>query len=343
MTVYAGLDVSLKQTHVCIVEGSGAVVWRGRSASRVEALVSVLRDRAPGLGRLGLETGSLSPYLVHGLREAGFEVVCLDARVAKQALKASPMKTDKNDAETLAQLVRIGFWRAVHVKSFETHRVRGLLKGRDKLVCLRRRLMSQMRGLLRPLGLVVGQVSAGRFAARIGELVSGDALMEAVTGALLGALEAITGELAKLDRLVRGLARRHPVCRRLMSVGGVGPITALAYVTAIDDPNRFRRARDVGPYLGLTPRKDQSGDVERDGSISKWGDGFARRCLYEAAGVLLGTVRDASALRNWGLRLRRKLGPKRARVALARKLAGILLRLWRDGTTFEAYPQQARG
>ena len=335
MKVYVGMDVSLKSSELCAVNEAGDRVWRGRAASDVEAIATTLRVHVPGVTRIGLETGGQTAYLVHGLRAAGFDVVALDARAAKAVLKTRPIKTDKNDAATLAELVRSGFYRSVHVKSFAAHKIRALLLAREHLVGMRQQIMGTLRGLLRPFGLMVGKVGLKGFPSRIRELVEGDAVLRLAVEPLLAALHVVCDQQRPLDAELIRLAKDNPVCQRIMSVDGVGVVTAMAYMASIDDPSRFKHARDVGPALGLTPGKYQSGEVERNGPISKWGDKLARRCLYSAANVLLTTVRARSDLKSWGLRLRTKIGANKAKVAVARKLATLLLCLWRDGTVFE--------
>ena len=335
MGLYVGLDVSLKRTSVCVVDAAGHVIWRGTASTSVEALSEVLRCRADGAERIGLESGSMTPFLWHGLRAQGFPVVCLDARWAQKALSSNPVKTDANDAEGLAQLVRVGWFKEVQVKSLAQHRLRALLTGRQQLVGARAAFMNQIRGMLRPFGLVVTTGGGRSFATVVRELASGDEILETVSAALLAAIEDLTGRIDGLEKRIRAEIKKMATVRRLMTVPGVGPLTALAFTAAIDDPARFGRSRDVGAYLGLTPRRYQSGEVDRDGHISKCGDGLARHLLYEAANVLLTTVSRWSSLKAWGLKLARKVGPKRARAAVARKLAVILHRMWIDGSEFQ--------
>ena len=243
-------------------------------------------------------------------------------------------KTDRNDAAGLAQIVRTGWYREVEVKSLACHEVRAVLLARSRLVASRRDLENQARGLLKPFGLLVGKVRGKGFEGRLRELIADAAAMAEVIDALLLARRALCTQVARLDVRVRMLAQTIAPCRRLMTVPGVGPITALAYVTVIDDPGRFRNGRSVGAYLGLTPRRYQSGEVDRAGRISKCGDGLVRTLLFEAAGVLLTRVQRMSPLKAWGLRLAKRIGAKKAKVAVARKLAVILHCMWTDGTEF---------
>jgi transposase len=259
-------------------------------------------------------------------------VVCLDARWAKKALSANPVKTDANDAEGLAQLVRVSWYKEVQVKSLEAQRLRALLTSRQQLVQARVSLVNQVRGLLRPFGLVVRPNRGQSFEERVAELAAGDEILMVVTDTLVAAIADLEKRVDVLDKQVRQQGREMVEVRRFMTTPSIGPITALAYRAVIDDPTRFAHSRDVGAYLGLTPRRYPSGEVDRDGGISKCGDGLLRHRLYEAANVLLTTVSRWSTLKAWGMKLLKKVGPKRARAAVARKLAVILHRMWVDGT-----------
>ena len=334
MDQYVGLDVSLKETFVCVVDASGEVVCEKSVGTTPETIAKFIEKRAPSAVRVGLESGLLSTWLWHGLRALDVPVVCLDARHAASALKMQVNKTDRNDAAGLAQIVRTGWYRQVEVKSLACHEVRTVLLGRARLVASRRDVENQMRGLLKPFGLLVGKVRGKGFEGRLRELIADTPAMAEVIDALLLARRVLCAQVARLDVRVRMLAQTIAPCRRLMTVPGVGPITALAYMTAIDDPGRFRKGRSVGAYLGLTPRRYQSGEVDRAGRISKCGDGLVRTLLFEAAGVLLTRVQRMSPLKAWGLRLVKRIGAKKAKVAVARKLAVILHCMWTDGTEF---------
>jgi transposase len=335
MKMFAGLDVGFKRTAVCVVDESGSVVRRGIVDTDPAALTSALQPWRAAICKVGLETGSITPWLARGLKEAGWPVVCMDARRAAEAMRSRRVKTDKADALALAEMLRTGWYREVYVKSAESHRLKALLGSRDQLVRSKRSLGNQVRGLLRPFGIrLPSRQGTKRFAAAVAKAVCDDLVLTASVGALLEGIAAIEGQLARLDERLKELARRSEVCWRLMSVPGVGPVTALAYVATIEDINRFRRMRDIGVYLGLTHRRYQSGEKDVTLGISKQGDMMARHYLYEAANVLLTTVRSTSALKSWGLKLLKRRGPKRARVAVARKMAVMMGRLWKDGTHF---------
>jgi transposase len=337
MTMFAGLDVGFKRTAVCVVDRAGRTVWRGVLDTHPEAIAAALRRWRNELEKVGLETGSMSPWLARGLGALGFPVVCMDARRAADAVKSRRVKSDKADAFALAEMLRTGWYSAVHVKSEESHRLKALLGARDQLVRAKRALGNQVRGLLRPFGIrLPSRQGTKKFAEAAYQAVAHDAMLCASVTALMEALAAIEGQLARLDDRLKELARRSPVCWRLMSVPGVGPIVALSFMAAIEDVGRFARMRDIGVYLGLTPKRYQSGETDVGLGISHQGDAMARHYLYEAANVLLTTVRSPSALKSWGLKLIKRRGPKRARVAVARKLAAVLGRIWKDGTHFAA-------
>jgi transposase len=342
MKEYVGLDVSLEVTHFCIVDETGTVVARGRVASEPEAIAAVLRERSAGeIVRVVHETGGMAHWLQRELEALGLPAVLVDARKAKGVLKAMLNKTDKHDAHALARLAQSGFIAPVAGKSRQTQLVRALLTARQQMMRKRRDLENQIRALLRGFGLKVGKVSKARFAARVRELLEAEPLLEDAVAPLLAVRRALVLGQDQLDARLVAVAGTSPVCRRLMSVPGVGPLTALAFMTAIDDPHRFRRSASVGAYLGLTPRRYQSGEMGYTGRISKWGDGVARHFLYEAANSLISRVKRWSAPKAWACRLVPRLGGKKARVALARKLAVILHRMWVDGTEFRMISQAA--
>jgi transposase len=243
-------------------------------------------------------------------------------------------KTDANDAYGLAQIVRTGWYKEVAVKSLDSHRLRTLLSSRAQLVDMRRDLGTKLRGVLKTFGKIVGKVGERGFEARVRELAAGEAGLEEAVSALLAVRERLEQQIEALETLILRFAKRSDPCRRLMTIPGVGALTAVSFVAAVDDPTRFRRSSGVGAYFGLTPRRHQSGETDRDGKVSKFGDALTRTYLFEAAGVLLFRVTRWSALKAWSTRLVRRIGSKKARVALARKLAVVMHRVWMDGTEF---------
>ena len=334
MEHYAGLDVSLELTSVCIVDTHGQVVREAKVPSAPEALVRFLRAQELLIVRVALEAGPLSQWLHAGLVAAGVEAVLLETRHVKAALSAMTVKTDRRDARGIAQLLRLGWFRPVHAKSVSAQEVRSLLTARKLLQGKLLDIDCSIRGILRGFGLKVGPVSKGRFEARVRELIEGHVMLETVIGSMLKARAALQVEFARLHRTMLGLVRADPICRQLMSVPGVGAVVALTFKSGVDDPSRFRRSRDVGAHFGLTPKKYQSGELDVTGAISKVGDKMVRTALYEAATVMLKRTVRFSGLKAWAMGVARRRGVRKARVALARKLGVILHRMWVDGTTF---------
>lgn len=337
MGYYVGLDVSLKATRICVVDETGCAVWEGVADTHPEMIADRLARFSGELALVGLETGSITPWLYRSLKGLGLPVVCMDARRAADAVKARSVKTDKADARALAEMLQTGWYGEVHVKSEDSHRHRALLGARDQLVTNKRMLCGQIRGLLRPFGITVkARMGCKRFDETARACCAHDDLLYACVSALLEALGAIESQVAALDTKVREIVRTSKPCWHLMSVPGVGPVTALSFMATIEDPRRFGRSRDVGAYLGLTPRRYQSGERDISGGISRQGDAMTRHYLYEAANCLLTTVRASSPLKSWGLRLMKRAGAKKARTALARKMAVLLCRIWKEETHFAA-------
>jgi transposase len=264
----------------------------------------------------------------------GLDVTCLDARHASAALKMQMNKTDQNDAEGLAQIMRTGWYRSVHVKSLDAHRARALLGARAQLVGMTTRLSNHIRGVLKTFGLLPGAVRGLPFDRRVETLLADRDDLASIVRPMLLAWRQLREQIAAFDKEVRALAKKDPICRRLMSVPGIGVVSVLAYVSTVEDPKRFARSRSVGAHMGLTPRQYQSGEIDRSGRISRCGDTLARTLMYEAAVVILTRVKRASSLKDWAQAIAKRSGPGKARVALARKLAVILHSIWRSGEAF---------
>jgi transposase len=286
------------------------------------------------VARIGLEAGPLSQWLFAGLTASGLEVVLLETRHVKAALSAMTVKTDRRDARGVAHLLRMGWYRPVHCKALASQEVRALLTARKLLQGKLIDVELGLRGILRGFGLKLGPVTRNTFDLRVRELVAEQDTLTTITEAMLAARSQLLGEVAKLHKALLRIARADAVTRRLMSAPGVGALTALTFKTAIDDPNRIKRSRDVGPLFGLTPRRYQSGETDVTGGISKAGDRMARSALFEAATVLFFRLKQPSALKAWAMAVAKRRGTKRAVVALARKLATVLHRIWLDGTTY---------
>jgi len=334
MELYVGMDVSLKETSLCVVDGSGEIVSEGTVISEPVAIAEFIKVKAAGALRIGLETGPTATWLWHELRALGLPVICIDARHAKAALSLQINKSDRNDAAGIARIMQAGWYKEVKVKRLSCHEIRAVLNSRAQLVKVKRDLENQIRGLLKNRGLVIGKAGGNLFHRRAEELVGEHRLLQEAVRPLLSVREIVRREVAGLTRRLLAMARDNEESRRLMTVPGIGPITALAFQSAIDEPTRFRRSRSVGAYFGLTPRRHASGEVDWSGRISKCGDRMVRSYLFEAAGVLLTRVPHWCRLKAWGLSLVKRIGFKKAKIAVARKLAVILHRMWRDGTDF---------
>lgn len=335
MGEYVGLDVSQKETSICVVDGDGQIVAEGKVATEPATIAAFVAKRAPAAVRVGLESGALSEWLHDGLQASGVPVICLDARQAQAKLSGNKLnKTDRNDARGLAQLVRTGWYQEVCIKSASARRVRGLLASRGLLIATRMNLENQIRGLLKGAGLLLGKPGRQGFASRAATLSADVPHLAALIGPLLTVRETLIRQLAILDKALRAEARQDAVVRRCMTMPGVGAVTALAFRAVIDEPTRFAGSRTVGAYLGLTPRRYSSGEIDYSGRISKCGDRWLRSYLFEAATVLLSRVSRWCALKAWAVRLAKRIGLKKAKVALARKMAVILHRMWIDGTDF---------
>jgi transposase len=334
MEHFAGIDVSLELSSVCIVDAQGKIVKEAKVASEPEALVAFVKALGFAVKQIGLEAGPLSQWLYGGLKRAGFETVLLETRHVKAALSAMAVKTDRKDARGLAQLMRMGWFRPVHAKSMGSQEVRALLVARKQLLGRLVDVELSIRGILRGFGLKVGPVTRKGFEARIRELVTGQATLECIATAMLSARAALKAEYEKLHKAVLSIVRDDTVCRRLMTVPSVGPLVAVTYKSAMDDPSRITKSKAAGALFGLTPKKYQSGEKDVTGGITRAGDEMVRTALYEAANVLLARITRFSKLKRWGMDVAKRRGPKRAKVALARKIAVILHRMWVDGTTY---------
>ena len=313
MDYYAGIDVSLELSSVCVVDATGRIVREAKVASEPEALIAWLRGLGLELARVGLEAGPLSQWLYAAMRDAGLPVELLETRHVRDAFKAMPVKTDRKDARGIAQLMRLGWFRPVHCKSASAQETRTVLSARKLLQTKRHDVEMSLRGLLRGFGLKVGPTTSRSFAARIRELVEGHAVLTAVADALLAARETLEAQLRGLEKRLRDQARHEERARLLMSVPGVGVIVALTFTAAVDDPSRFRSSKTVGAHFGLTPKRYQSGETDMTGRISKIGDAGVRAALYEAAHVILTRPVKGSTLKSWAARLAQRRACARPR------------------------------
>ena len=335
MTRFVGLDVSVEQTSMCVVDDTGTVEYEGKVRTDPVSLGRALSKHAPEAVRIGIEAGGSSSWLCRELRSQGLTIVHMESRHAHRALSMRLNKSDRNDARGLAELMRVGWFKQAHAKSVEAHHTRSLLLARKLLIDTRRNLQNQIRNIVKTSGAIPGTTCGRGFIRKVEDRCNKDAMLAAMCFPMLEVISAICVQIKAYDRSLSRMARSDETVKRMMSVPGIGPLTALAFVSAIDDPHRFKRSSDVGAYLGLTPRRHQSGEMDWSGRISKQGDGLARTYLFEAASVAITRIDRWSTLKAWGLRLTKRIGSRKARIAVARKLAVILHCIWVDGTEFE--------
>jgi transposase len=337
MEYYAGIDVSLESASVCIVDDQGSIVREGKAASEPAMLIKWLKDGGVELTRIGLEAGPLSQWLYGGMTRAGLAVELLETRHVRAAFRTMPVKTDRKDAHGIAQLMRLGWFRSVHCKSLPSQEIRALLTARKLMQGKLHDVELSLRGILRGFGLKVGKTTPRTFEGRILELVAGQPILQEVADALLAARAMLARQFASLDQRIHKTARQDERVKLLMSVPGVGSVVAMAFVAAVDDPARFKSSKNVGAHFGLTPRRYQSGETDVTGRISKCGDAGVRSLLFDAAHIVLTKpVKQAGALKRWAMALVKRAGKRKAKVALARRLAVILHRMWLSGTPFDA-------
>ena len=339
MTQYVGLDVSLKEVSACVVDADGGVLCRTTLECEPNAIAHFVAAHAPEAERVVHESGQLSTWLTRELAARSIPIVCIDARVAHKALSARLNKSDSADAEGLAHLARTGWYVEVHVRSEASDRVRALIGARERLLRMRKELEAHIRGVLKTFGFRMGPVghagSRQSFRNQLAEAVADDPVLGLIAERMIPIHRTLCVSVETLEDELVALAGKSDTARRLMTVPGVGAITALAFIATVDDPLRFRRSTDVGAFLGLTPRRYQSGEIDRSGRISKCGDGQMRRLLVSAATTLMTQVKRFSPLKSWAVRLSGRKGFKKAAVATARKIAVILHAIWRDGTEFK--------
>ena len=335
MEHYAGIDVSLEYSSVCVVDASGKIVREGKIVSEPEALIAWFTSLGCALTRIGLEAGPLSQWLYAKMKEAGLAVELLETRRVRKGLEVMPVKTDRKDAQGIAELMRLGWYRPVHCKSLGAQEVRAILTARKLVQSKLLDIENSLRGILRGFGLKVGETTPRGFAGRIRELVAGHPNLETVGEALLSVRDVLSREFNAFEKRIRTMARSNAKTKLLMSTPSVGPIVALTYASAVDDPARFKSSKRVGAHFGLTPKKYQSGEIDRSGRITKIGDAAVREALYQAAHIMLTKpLKGCTRLKSWAMRIANRAGMSKAKVALARKLAVIMHRMLADGTTF---------
>lgn len=338
-----GMDMGDRKHTICIIDPQGRVVSRKTVTNTAAALRKCFKNQKPAL--FAIEAGTHSAWVSHVLEEMGHEVLVGNPRKLR-AIWDSDRKDDMRDAEMLARIARFdpGLMHPIHHRSRECQLDMIHLKSRDLLVKTRKMQIAHVRGVVKSMGERVSKCSTAYFARRAREELSKE-LLEILEPVLLS-IEAMDDRIAEYERRIKQLcAEFYPEAQMLQQVAGVGPLTALAFVLTLEDPKRFRKSRDVGPYLGLVPKREQSGDVDKQLRISKAGNAALRRLLVGCAQYILGVFGPESELRNFGLKLAERGGKnarKRAVVAVARKLAVMLHRIWSDEADYDPYYQQTR-
>lgn len=339
MKYYAGLDVSLKEISVCVVDADGVIAARGNVECDPDAVANFFENKRLRPDRIVHESGQLSIWLQRGLARLGLPATCIDARVAHKALSAKLNKSDTADAEGLAHLARTGWFTPVHVRSEDADRLRTLIGARERLIRLRKDLEGHIRGVLKTFGIRMTGIGQGRqrqaFRDQLAAAGQDDWVLAAIADGFITAHKTLCRAAEDLGDDLQAVARESDLARRLMTIPGVGPIVSLSFVALVDDADRFRKASDVGAFLGLTPRRYQSGETDWSGRVSKRGDATMRGLLFEAASCLIRQVKRFSPLKSWAVRLAGRRGFKKAAVATARKIAVLMLTLWKNGTEFQ--------
>lgn len=341
MDCFVGMDVGVDETAICVVNEEGKVMLTTAVATDPATIIDALAPYRRQLKRVGHEAGALAPWLHPALIELGLPMVCLEARHARAAMAAQRNKTDATDALGLAHIVRIGWYRAAYIKTEACYRLRLLLIQRRNLKRKFLDLENSIRHSLTSFGIRLKLTGRRDFDQAVRTAVASDQLSSGLMDCMLRARAALWAEYVKLHKLVLQIVARDELCRRYLEIPGVGPVTALTFVTAIDDPARFRRSRDVAAYFGLTSRRWQSGSsIDIQGRISKAGDADVRRALYEAANAMMKRYKRPDRVKEWGMQLAQTKGHAKVCVAVARKLAVIMHAMWTDGTSYAGAPER---
>lgn len=336
MEYYIGLDVSLQETSVCVIDKTNKIIAETIIASDCEVLATYLaKNNYKQTSIIAIESGQLSIPLCKGLRAKGCNVICVDARHMASALSSRINKNDKNDALGIARVLQTGWYKEVQIKSDENCELKVLLGSRRQLVSSRQQIMGTARGLLKIYGIKLGASTNGFAEQAAKQMKNLTEVVRISIKLLLESLESIEKSLKEMDRLIEQHAKVDEDCKLLMTIPGVGKITAVTYKTSLDAAGRFKDSATVGAYMGLTPKQYSSGEVNRHGSISKMGPKECRCMLYEAAQSMLVVSNKHSKLKAWGMKIAKKKGNKKAIVAVARKLAVIMHKMLIDRSEFK--------
>lgn len=335
MKHYIGLDVSMKRTFICVLNGQGKIVHEGSEKTDPQLIADYLLKLSLDKMVVGFESGSLTPYLITGFKEKAIDAICMDARKLSPILALKVNKTDKNDARGIAEALRAGMYTQVHCKPEESINRAILLTSRRALVEQQTHLKNTVRGVLKGYGIRLGAISAKKFAVAVmKQIATCEEIVILSIKCLLDSFDKLVEETGKIDKKMLEIACQDKEVRRFMTVPGIGPVTALTYKTEIFDATRFKESRSVGAYLGMTPTQYASGEIQRQGKTSKCGSKELRFLLVEAGIVILTRSKKWSRLKAWGLKIMKKKGLKKAAVAVGRKLAVIMHRMMLEEKEF---------
>ncbi len=333
--VTIGMDVSDKWSHIVVLDDGGNVVLEERVATKAAAVKKFFK-RFTG-ARIALEVGQHSPWLSRLLGEMGLEVIVGNPRKVG-LISASDRKSDRVDAQTLARLARMdpALLFPVQHRREDTQAMLAFLRAREALVEARTKLINSVRGQVKAIGGRMPKCTSESFHKHADDIPE---LLEEALVPLMETIGMLTEKIKHQDKVIEEVCREvYPETALLLDVDGVGPITALAFVLTVEEPGRFRSSRAVGAYFGLRPKRDQSGDVDKQLPVTKAGDRMVRKLLVQSAHRILGPFGKDSDLRRWGLKLAERGGKtmkRKAVVAVARKLAVLLHRLWVTGEVYD--------
>jgi len=336
MKYYAGLDVAMKETFLCVVNEEGKRMFESKAPTDAQAIYEELAKSEFKLEKIGLETGSLSKFLTKGLQDLGLNAICIDARKMAAILAVTVNKTDKNDARGIADAMRCNHYKEVNLRNCEDSAIGIFLSSRSTLVESRGRFKNTVRGLLKTYGIRLGEVSHDNFSKTVRDVLV-DVPLETKCGieGMIMSYEVMNEEIKKMDKRLNEMCKKDKEVQRLMTIPGVGMVVAMTYRADMGDPTRFEKSESVGAYYGMTPRQYSSGETVKLGRISKCGSKEVRTLLTEAAIVMLTRSKTWSPLKIWGLKIMKKHGFKKAALAVGRKLAVIMHRMLVTGESFK--------
>lgn len=343
MKYYAGLDVAMKETFLCILDETGKKVYEVKTPSTSEGIFEGLKKSGFSVEKAGIESGSLTRHLIKGLQNLGVPAVCIDSRKMAAILSVTVNKTDKNDARGIADAIRSNHYKEVYVKSDEDASVEILLKSRKTLVHLTGILKNTTRGFLKTYGVLLGDILPKNFEEGVRKKFQ-KIPEEAAEGieSLLKSFAANSEQIKEIDKKVKMLSAENEQVKLLMTIPGVGPLIAASFVFNIGEAERFKKSQSVGAYFGMSPRQYSSGETVRMGKVSKSGDADMRRHLTNAAMILMTRTKSWCPLKAWGIKIAQKQGLRKAFMAVGRKLAVIMHRMLITGESFRFKNMEAK-